>query len=116
MNLEQAKDVIESLALGRDPQSGLDLPPDSICQQPETLRALFASLGALDRALRADRRAGSSKRGGLPWSDEEDQRLASGFTAGTDPKELAKLHERSVSAIQRRIECLGLLEDAEVSP
>lgn len=46
---------------------------------------------------------------GLPWTDEEDERLVSEFQSGLKMTEIAKIHGRTNGAIQARLEKHGLI-------
>lgn len=47
MDIAQAKDIIRSLADGRDPATREQFPPNSPHQQADTVRALFMTQEAL---------------------------------------------------------------------
>ncbi|MCI9442549.1 MAG: DNA helicase RecQ [Ruminococcus sp.] len=47
---------------------------------------------------------------GLPWTDEEDERLVGEFQSGLKMAEIAKIHGRTNGSIQARLEKHGLIE------
>jgi hypothetical protein len=91
---------------------------DSPYQHPDTVRALFVALRALDappaqtaskqRAAATGENAPSNS--GKPWSDDEDKALAAAFDAGKQILELATAHQRSRFAIEVRLAKLGKIE------
>ena len=50
MEQAQALAIVKSLANGVDPESGEVFPADGAYQRPQTVRALFAAVEALERA------------------------------------------------------------------
>lgn len=134
MNLIKAREILRTIADGRDPATGAPFPPDSPYQQAETVRALYTALAALEPAIRRARRqqpAGLSQTGqptdsspkppadpnrpkaGAPWTAEEDQQLRDAFIAQPEISipPLAAAHGRSEGAIKARLIKLGLIED-----
>ncbi len=117
MEKADALKIIQQLADGLDPQTGKAFGADSPYQHPDTVRALFVALRALDappapapsRALpRTNENAPSNA--GKPWSDDEDKALAAAFDAGKKILELATAHRRSRFAIEARLAKLGKIE------
>jgi hypothetical protein len=114
MNHEQASEIIRQLADGLDPHSGQPFPTDSPFQHPQIVRALFVARQALDGAAASRGKAKPrAEHAGLPWSDDEDRRLADAYDAGTSAKDLAGRHKRSIAAIQARLVKLGKIPAAE---
>jgi hypothetical protein len=107
--------IIQSLAAGIDPQTGEAFAPGSAYQQPETIRALFLAARALE-AQPAAKSNGAHENAGKPWSDDEDQALASEFDAGTGIADLADAHKRSRVAIEARLAKLGKITLPANSP
>ncbi len=120
METAAALKIIQQLADGIDPQTGKAFGADSPYQHPDTVRALFVALRALDappapaapasrqRAAATDENAPSNS--GKPWSDDEDKALAAAFDAGKKILELATAHRRSRFAIEARLAKLGKIE------
>ena len=113
MEKQAALKIIQQLANGIDPHSGEVFRADSPYQHPDTVRALFIALRALEGegqpALR-QRAAGNEnapQNAGKPWSGDEDKTLASAFDAGKQIPELAAQHQRSRFAIETRLAKLG---------
>src|SRR5262245_19727451 len=59
----QAKSVLRNLVKGIHPATGADLPPDAIANDPTVIRALLASIAALEADV-----ARESRRKSLPPS------------------------------------------------
>jgi len=109
MELERALEILRGLRDGRDVTSGEDLAPDSVCQRPEVLRALFAAVQQLEGGNGARARP---PRAGSPWNPEEESELLAGFDEGVPQAELARRSGRSRNAVRTRLVKLGRLEPA----
>ena len=117
MEKAAALKILQQLADGTDPHTGKAFGADSPYQHPDTVRALFVALRALDAPAAApaagkQRAAAESAptNSGKPWSDDEDKALAAGFDAGKQILELATAHQRSRFAIEVRLAKLGKIE------
>lgn len=118
MKSQTAIDILRQLADGTDPHTGKPFHADSPYQHPDTVRALFLALRALEgggaepvaprkpRAENAPDGKAPSKVG-QPWTQQEDERLAAAFDAGTAIPELAAAHQRSRAGIEARLAKLG---------
>ena len=119
MEKAAALKILQQLADGIDPHTGKAFGADSPYQHPDTVRALFVALRALD-APAAAAPAGKQRtatpaenapsNSGKPWSDDEDKALAAAFDAGKQILELATAHQRSRFAIEVRLAKLGKIE------
>ena len=110
MKEQRARDILQSLVDGIDPSTGEDLPPGSILQKAEILRALLVGLTALETvAARAQRRAQLPGNVGHVWSEEEEKLMVEAFKCGESPAEIAARHARTLRAIEARLEKLGLI-------
>ncbi|MGH8617320.1 MAG: hypothetical protein ACREUW_06475 [Burkholderiales bacterium] len=122
METQTALALLRQLANGTDPQSGKAFHADSPYQHPDTVRALFLALRALEggspaptptpapaRKPRADAAATghAPSKVGQPWTQQEDERLAAAFDAGTAIPELATAHQRSRAGVEARLARLG---------
>ena len=104
MEIDEAIAIIAFLADGKDPVSGETLPPSSVYQQADTVRALFLALEGLERLKHTkDRAAAAPPKAGRPWTPEEDKELLRKFDAAMDVVEIAELHQRSKGAIWSRL-------------
>ena len=114
MEKADALKILQQLADGIDPQTGQPFRADSPYQHPDTVRALFAALRALDVQPAAKPRTAAGENApqnsGKPWSDDEDKTLAAAFDAGGKIPELATAHQRSRFAIEARLAKLGKIE------
>ncbi len=108
----RAISIIRSLANGVDPSTGAAMAMDSPCQQPETIRALFAATQALEREASGAGRGPAPRSAPAPeaseaWDEARDQKLCENFSGGTDIKDLARQHGCGGEEIQSRLEALG---------
>jgi hypothetical protein len=118
MEKAAALKILQQLADGIDPHTGEVFGAGSPYQHPDTVRALFVALRALDAppAQTASRQRAAAtgenapSNSGKPWSDDEDKALAAAFDAGKKILELATAHQRSRFAIEVRLAKLGKIE------
>ena len=112
MEIQAARQIIDTLAQGIHPVSGEVMPEDSPYNAPPVIRALFAVSQALDEA---SSNGASKPRKQLPanagkaWLPEEDGKLETAFAAGIDAKQIADELGRTLWAIEARLVKLGKL-------
>ena len=115
MDREQTLKILHALANGVHPATGEVFAADSPYQHPDTVRALFEAVRAIDGGDAAAP-AQPRKTADMPantfvrWTPEEEARLAAAFDAGKNSAELAKLHDRSRAAIEARLLKLGKID------
>ena len=110
----RARQILQSLIQGIDPATGEELPPETVLQHADVLRALLAGLSALElTAARAQRRAQLPDNVGQAWTTEEESRLVGEFKSGDSPVTIASKHRRTLRAIEARLEKLGLITAAQ---
>jgi len=111
--------ILNALANGMDPASGQRFAADSAYQHPDTVRALFAAVRAVEGSLPATtdntrmevaKKVAPRREAGSRWTPEEEARLAAGFDAGKTMAELARLHGRSRAGIEARLLKLGKID------
>ena len=103
--------MLQTLVDGVDPDTGKELPNNSVLNRPEVIRALLASVSALDAIqARAQRRAQLPAGVGKSWSDDEEQQLREEFSNGESIQLIASKHARTIRAIESRLERIGLLK------
>lgn len=119
----QTLTILNALANGIHPATGQQFPADSPYQHPDTVRALFTAVRALESGAPRDetkpagkpRPASGPANIGSRWTPEEEQRLAAGFDAGKRVSELAAMHGRSIAAIEARLLKLGKIDASAVT-
>ncbi|MGD9760279.1 MAG: hypothetical protein AB7U71_22510 [Comamonas sp.] len=108
----EAKNVIDALANGIDPETGEMLPSQTPFNNPSVIRALFVAVKALESAAkRVERDASLPGNAGRSWNEIEDKALLEHFDAGTSIKEIAGKHARTEGAIAARLVRLGRIKD-----
>ena len=125
MEREQTLRILNALANGVHPATGEKFAADSPYQHPDTVRALFEAMRAVEgggepsataRAPAPDRKAAPPQTGsGSRWSPDEEQRLAAAFDAGRTVDELARAHGRSRAGIEARLVRLGKMDASAVT-
>ncbi len=114
MKEQRARQILQALVQGVDPHSGEDLPPGTVLQQADVLRALLAGVAALEMdAVRAARRSQLPRNIGRAWSPEEHRNLLDEFQRGDPLAEIASRHGRTLRAIEARLEKSGLIASAQ---
>jgi hypothetical protein len=110
MKEQRARQILQALVQGVDPLSGAELPPGTILQEADILRALLAGIAALEQtAARAQRRAQLPGNVGRSWSGDEEAALVAAFKSGDSLADIAARHGRTLRAIEARLEKLDLL-------
>jgi hypothetical protein len=114
MEIDKALEIIKALSEGIDPHTGEIFPADSPYQQPDTVRALFEAIHALERMQERNRRQKSlPENAGRPWTGEEDKLLIDQFDKGMSFSELSRDHRRTEGAIRSRLLKLGKISQVE---
>ncbi|MDB5873940.1 MAG: hypothetical protein JWQ07_3382 [Ramlibacter sp.] len=108
MELQSARQIIDTLSQGIHPVTGEAMPADSPYNEPAVIRALFTVSRALqDKPARVPREL--PPNAGKPWAAEEDARLEAGFAAGADVKQLAEQLGRTPLGVESRLVMRGKL-------
>jgi len=105
-----ANEVIKALVQGNDPTTNQPLPPDSILNRADVLRALLTASTTIDDALaRAARRAQLPGNVGRAWEKAEEETMVAAFKAKETIASIAARHGRTPRAIEARLERLGII-------
>ncbi len=115
MNIYEAKEIVEMLADGINPTTGHVLSADSICNDPEVIRALFKVLKSVQMPLKVSGKSIEGKKEnwrsdnkGLPWSTEHRKEIGMLYNQGKTIKELSENFERTTGAIRSELKYQGL--------
>ena len=120
MEKELTLKILNALANGVHPATGEKFGADSPYQHPDTVRALFEAMRAVEGgsapAADAERKPPLPQSGaGSRWTPEEDERLAAAFDSGQSVDALARAHSRSRAAIEARLVRLGKMDASAVT-
>ena len=110
MELQIARQIIDTLAQGIHPVTGEALPEDSPYNAPPVIRALHAVSRALQGASAPPASEPSRARppnAGKAWSAQEDAALETAFEAGIALKQVAQELGRTPFAVEQRLVKLG---------
>ena len=111
MELQIARQIIDTLAQGIHPVTGEAMPEDSPYNAPPVIRALHAVSRALEGApqLPAEREPARPRppNAGKAWSAQEDAALETAFEAGIALKQVAQELGRTQFAVEQRLVKLG---------
>ena len=113
MELSTAKQILSLLADGIDPETGEILPEDSVCNQPEVIRALHFALDCLSNQKQRRKAGISYANQGKAWTAEEESLLTQLFRKGESNAQIQMELQRSESAVSARLVRLGLIEHRE---
>ena len=109
MELQIARQIIDTLAQGIHPITGEAMPDDSPYNAPPVIRALHAVSRALE-GMSAPPEAPARVRppnAGKAWSPQEDQALETAFDAGIPLKQVAQELGRTPFAVEQRLVKMG---------
>lgn len=119
MQREHTLRILNALANGIHPATGEKFGADSPYQHPDTVRALFEAMRAVEAggsfAAPQQQRPAADKVSGTRWTPDEEQRLAQAFDTGRTVDELARAHNRSRAAIEARLVRLGKMDASAVT-
>jgi hypothetical protein len=113
MELQIARQIIDTLAQGIHPITGEVMPDDSPYNAPPVIRALHAVSRALEGAPSAapaeesPRRRNQPPNAGKAWSAQEDTALETAFDAGIPLKQVAQELGRTAFAVEQRLIKIG---------
>ena len=108
MELQIARQIIDTLAQGIHPVTGEAMPDDSPYNAPPVIRALHTVARALDAPAPAeDPRSRRVPNAGKPWSAAEDAALETAFDAGIPVKQVAQELGRTAFAVEQRLIKIG---------
>ncbi|QJW85020.1 hypothetical protein HK414_20130 [Ramlibacter terrae] len=113
MELQIARQIIDTLAQGIHPVTGEAMPEDSPYNAPPVIRALHAVSRALDdggASEPARSRRSLPPNAGKPWSGQEDAALETAFDAGIAMKQVAEELGRTPFAVEQRLVKLGKVQ------
>ena len=113
MELQIARQIIDTLAQGIHPVTGEVMPDDSPYNAPPVIRALHTVARALEGAAPApqdERRPQRPANAGKPWSAQEDAALETAFDAGIALKQVAQELGRTPFAVEQRLIRLGKID------
>ena len=108
MELQTARQIIDTLSHGVDPVTGETMPADSPYNEPAVIRALFTVSHALEGKLARMQRA-QPPNAGKPWVADEDAQLVVAHREGRDAKQMAGQLGRTPFAVESRLVKMGLL-------
>jgi hypothetical protein len=109
MELQNARQIIDTLAQGIRPVTGAAMPDDSPYNAPPVIRALFAVSQALGEGKPRKPARALPPNAGKPWSAEDDAQLREAFDQGAGVPQLAQTLGRSRWAVESRLVKLGQL-------
>jgi len=102
--------ILRRLADGIDPYTGEKLLDQSPFQYPQTIRALFHAIKALETMKDSAPTVNPQlENAGTHWEKAEVEQLNDEFDSGISIKELARRHQRTTGAIESRLIRLGKL-------
>ena len=108
MDRSEGLKILKQLADGIDPYLGEQLPEQSPYNHPQTVRALYHAIMAIEKMK--DSASSIHPRlvnAGKPWEQAEDDQLKEESVQGLSIKELAHKHQRTAGAIEARLVKLG---------
>jgi len=105
MDIVETLKIMRSLANGVDPSTGEKIEANSVCRQPQTVKALNRAISALVHEEKREQRKPSNAF--RSWTRAEDAQMCEELRSGKDFHEIAKAHNRTVASILARLVKLG---------
>ena len=115
-------EVLKCLANGIDPETGEELPKDSVAHRPEVIRAFYGladelsnrQSGTKKKQTEAERiqkniEIGRPPRSHFPWTEQERSELDSLFKSGYSVEDLSAKFQRTSVAVASQLEKMGLI-------
>ena len=119
MELQIARQIIDTLAQGIHPVTGEAMPDDSPYNAPPVIRALHVvsraleGMGALpEESPRGTRARPAPPNAGKAWTPQEDAALETAFDAGIPVKQVAQELGRTAFAVEQRLVKIGKVAPA----
>jgi hypothetical protein len=117
MELQIARQIIDTLAQGIHPVTGEAMPEDSPYNAPPVIRALHAVSRALEGLAGEPTEAPRARRAqppnaGKAWSAQEVAALETAFDAGIALKQVAQELGRTPFAVEQRLIKIGKIAGA----
>lgn len=115
MELQIARQILDTLAQGIHPVTGEAMPDDSPYNAPPVIRALHTVARALEAGAATPAAAARGRRplppnAGKAWSAQEDAALETAFDAGIAMKQVAGELGRTQFAVEQRLVKLGKVD------
>jgi len=109
-NYHHPRQALHALIQGVEPDTSRELAADSVLNRVDVVRALLSSVDAIKQVTaRQAGRALLPSGVGQHWTEEEEQRLKDAFAKGDAIPDIVHSHNRTVRAIEARLERIGLL-------
>jgi hypothetical protein len=108
MEIQEALAIMRALANGLNPATAQPLDAQSVCHQPEVIKALNRSINAL--VHEEQREKNKPSKAFKAWSQAEIAQVCEEVRKGMDFQEIAKAHHRTVAAIVARLVKLGKIQ------
>ena len=127
MDKSEAINILTALAYGKDPYNNTPLPPDSLYENPKTIRSLFLLLSEinqtktikskkLENSDKDKKKADKQSNAGTKWTIDEESILINHYDAGTSVKDIAIKMKRSELALNLRLFKLGKISEKPQTP
>ena len=104
MELSKALEIIQALADGHNPYTGEVFEKDNVFQNPDTVRALYVGIEALNRMISYERRKRLLPENvGKAWTPDEEEEVVKEFDSGLSVKDIAVKHGRTKGGIEVKL-------------
>ena len=112
MDINYAKEIIKALANGVNPATGEILPSDSVCNEPDVIRALYAAAEALNSQEKKEPKP-KPENSGKRWTNEDDNLLSEMFDNECSKKEICNRCGRTGYSVAARLVRLGKIQSTD---
>ncbi len=117
MEASKAREILQALLDGVDPESGELLPDDSVFCEPNVIRALHHAIFAMSERAGMDddvlkngiqNNKPKPENAGKPWNKEEDEQVLEMYKSGVSISVIARQLGRSHTSIRCRLVSVGM--------
>lgn len=112
MDINYAKEIITALANGINPVTGEILQSDSVCNEPDVIRALYTAAEALNSQEKKEPKP-KPENAGKRWTNEDDNLLSEMFDKGCSKKEICERFGRTGYSVAARLVKLGKIQSTD---
>lgn len=110
MKTSNQLEILRSLASGINPYTGKEFKATSAYQHPQTVRALYAAINALERVDKIEaKQKHLPKNSGSYWTSKEERKMIKAHEDGNKVAQIAKILQRTEGAVAVRLLSLGKL-------
>lgn len=114
MTKEEAREILQSMIDGVDPNTGEILPATHLCNNPTVKRALHIAIMCMSDNDKFIRKNGQLNAG-RPWTKADSANLTFLYRHGATMEEICAKLQRRERGVRNQLEYLGLIENEKTN-